>query len=397
MYICYILYTISGCIQFSMMTGRLCGRLNGKIHIGFDIRKYRDFGIGTYIQNLLDQFNIISDNGMTLFAGPEDASEIEAKYSRSSWETEINTSKKYSIQELFSLSAQARSHHLDVLHCPHYTLPLGLRCKSVVTIHDLIHLRFPEYFSYSQRVYAKMMIGHACASADRIIVDSQFTQEDVEREFPKSIGKIETIHLGVSERFGLRLTAEENENFLKRFGLTTPYILYVGSAKPHKNIGVLLQAYRQSGVRSDVHLVSAGEPLSMNAEAAAYFTDGAFSRTVHELGHIANDDLASAYQNALAVVLPSRYEGFGFAVIEAMKAGVPVIGARAASIPEVMGDAGLLFDPNSPDELAGLLERVIRDEDLRRMLVAKGRERVALFSWEACAKKTMDAYQKALQ
>jgi glycosyltransferase involved in cell wall biosynthesis len=324
-------------------------------------------------------------------------SEIEAKYCRSSWETEINASKKYSLQELFSLSAQARAHHLDVLHCPHYTLPLGLRCKSVVTIHDLIHLRFPEYFSYSQRIYAKMMIGHACASADRIIVDSHFTQEDIEREFPKSIGKIEAIHLGVSERFGRRLPSEENEKFLKRFGLTAPYILYVGSAKPHKNIGVLLQAYKQSGVRGAVHLVSAGEPLSVNAEAAAYFADETFSRTMHELGHINNDDLASAYQNALAVVLPSRYEGFGFAVIEAMKAGVPVIGARAASIPEVMGECGLLFDPNSPDELAGLLERVVSDHELRHTLVAKGNDRAAQFTWETCAKKTMDAYQKALQ
>lgn len=334
---------------------------------------------------------------MTLFTSPDDAEAVRAKYARFGWKIEINASPKYSIRELFSLSAQAHAQKIDVLHCPHYTLPIGLRCGSVVTIHDLIHLRFPEYFSISQRVYAKMMIGHACSRADRIIVDSHFTQEDIEREFPESIGKIETIHLGVSERFARRLGREENERFLQRFGLVKPYILYVGSAKPHKNIGVLLEGYQRSGMPGSVQLVSAGEPLSANPEGARCLADPALRANVRELGRINDDDLATAYQNALVVVLPSRYEGFGFSVIEAMKAGVAVIGARAASIPEVMGEAGMLFDPDSPDELASLISSVATDRVLRTALVERGNERVKQFSWEACAQKTMEAYHRALQ
>lgn len=334
---------------------------------------------------------------MTLFAAESDAASLAAQYNNQGWTTEINASPKYSIRELFSLSTQASAQKLDVLHCPHYTLPVGLDCRSVVTIHDLIQLRFPQYFSLPQRTYAKLMIGHACAHADRIIVDSRFTQTDIEQEFPSSIGKIETIPLGVSEHFGRRLSAQENEQFLARFGLTRPYLLYVGSAKIHKNIGLLLEGYRRSSISKDVTLVSAGEPISNNSEAVRFFADESFRRSIKELGRISDADLASVYQNAMAVVLPSRYEGFGFSVVEAMKAGVPVIGARAASIPEVIGDAGLLFDPDSADELADLITKIADDEELRRALVEKGSEHVRQFSWQACAEKTMHAYLKALQ
>lgn len=383
------------CIQF--LDRKAVVVLKNTIHIGIDIRKYRDFGIGTYIQNLLDQFHRFSHDEMTLFTAPEDDPALRTKYAGGTLTTLINRSPKYSIRELVTLSAQAKARRLDVLHCPHYTLPVGLRCKSVVTIHDLIHLRFPEYFSFSQRLYAKMMIGHACAHADRIIVDSQFTQQDIEREFPKAQGKIETIHLGVSERFARRLGEEENAEFLKRSGLTRPYLFYVGSAKPHKNIGVLLEAYKRSGLRSEVDLASAGEPLSTNPEAARYYQDASLRTSLKELGRIDDDALASAYQNALAVVLPSRYEGFGFSVIEAMKAGVPAIGARAASIPEVMGDAGLLFDPDSPDELAEILQKIVSDGALRRTLIEQGSRRVSQFTWDVCARKTMEAYRKVLE
>lgn len=362
-------------------------------HIGIDVRKYRDFGIGTYIQNLLEQYRLFNEHGVTLLASPADAPEVGARYGM---HTVVNRSAKYSLGELFTVSRQARELGLDVLHCPHYTLPLHLGCRSVVTIHDLIHLRFPEYFSLPQRVYAKLMVAHACASADRIIVDSRFTQEDVEREFPKAVGKIETIHLGVSERFGVRRTDEEKDAFRRKHGLTKPYILYVGSSKQHKNIGVLLRAYARFAEGNDMELVSAGELLSLNAESGAYLADPSLRSRVHELGKIDDNTLVAAYQCAAMVVLPSLYEGFGFSVVEAMKSGVPAIGARAASIPEVMGDAGLLFDPHSSDELALLFERVAGDDALRLSLVERGLEHVKQFTWERCAKQTLAAYGKAL-
>jgi glycosyltransferase involved in cell wall biosynthesis len=387
---CYILYTI-----YSFPKG--CSRLNAQPHIGIDVRKYRDFGIGTYIQNLLEQYSKKPCGPTTLLAAPNDARTLAARYASEGWTTAINASPKYSIQELFSLSRQARLNQLDVLHCPHYTLPVGLGCRSVVTIHDLIQIRFPEYFSLAQRAYARLMIGHACAHADRIIVDSAFTQQDIETEFPSSHGKIETIHLGVSEHFGVKRTDVENAQFLKKFGLTQPYILYVGSTKPHKNIGVLLEGYKQSDVFDDVRLVTAGESLALNAEAALYLNDSKVRSRITELGRIDDNELASAYQNAAAVVLPSRYEGFGFSIVEAMRAGVPVIGARAASIPEVMGGAGLLFDPDAPEELASLMTKVITDDTLHASLRAGGSERVKAFSWKSCAEKTMNAYHTVLQ
>jgi glycosyltransferase involved in cell wall biosynthesis len=371
----------------------LSGRVLSTNTIGIDVRKYRDFGIGTYIQNLLEQYSLADVHGITLFAAPADAGEIAAQYGMN---TAVNDSPKYSIGELISLSRQARQNHLDVLHCPHYTLPLRLPCRSVVTIHDLIHIRFPGYFSIPQRVYAKAMISHACASADRIIVDSLFTQRDVEREFPKAVGKIETIHLGVSERFSTQLSDEERDAFRITYGLTKPYILYVGSSKQHKNIGVLLKAFKRFSSAAEIDLVSAGEPLSLNAESGEFFADPVLSKRIHELGKIDDHTLVAAYQCASMVVLPSLYEGFGFSVVEAMKAGVPAIGARSASIPEVMGDAGLLFDPHSSDELAELFTRVAGDTLLRQSLIERGREHVKQFTWKRCAQQTLAAYGKAL-
>jgi glycosyltransferase involved in cell wall biosynthesis len=363
------------------------------MHIGIDVRKYRDFGIGTYIQNLLEQYHGFDEQGITLFASAEDAEAISSLYKM---DTAINRSPKYSLSELYTLSRQSAQTGLDLLHCPHYTLPLGLRCKSVVTIHDLIHLRFPEYFSLPQLAYAKMMISHACSSADQIIVDSAFTRADIEREFPKAVGKIEAIHLGVSERFGIKLSCDEREAFRQRYGLKKPYILYVGSSKQHKNIGVMLRAFKKFSATIDMDLVSAGELLSLNRESAAYFADPAVRGRVHELGKIDDNTLVAAYQCATMVVLPSLYEGFGFSIVEAMKAGVPAIGARSASIPEVIGDAGLMFDPRSSDELAGLFERVAVDDGLRQSLIERGNEHVRQFTWERCARRTLAAYAQAL-
>ncbi len=361
-----------------------------------DVRKYADFGIGTYIRNLLDQYSISLKNPITLFAGPEDAPGIATKYACGGAKTIINASAKYSIGELVTLSRQARRYGIHVLHCPHFTLPVGLPCRSVVTIHDIIHIRFPQYFSLPQRTYARLMLSHACSSADRIIVDSHFTQADIEREFPNSIGKIDTIHLGVSERFGVRLGEGEKQAFRERHGLTRPYILYVGSTKIHKNIGVLLRAYKKFCAAVPMDLVSAGELLSLSVESGECLADEALRRNIHELGKIDDADLVAAYQCASMVVLPSLYEGFGFSVAEAMKAGVPAIGARSASIPEVMGDAGLLFDPLSSDELAGLFERVATDDALRRSLIERGTEHVRQFTWERCARQTLAVYEKAM-
>jgi glycosyltransferase involved in cell wall biosynthesis len=178
--------------------------------------------------------------------------------------------------------------------------------------------------------------------------------------------------------------------------VTKPYILYVGSSKQHKNIGVLLKAYKKFASTANMDLVSAGEELALNAESGEFFADERLAARIHELGKIDDNTLVAAYQCAAMVVLPSLYEGFGFSVVEAMKAGVPAIGARSASIPEVMGDAGLLFDPQSSDELAELFARVAYDTGLRESLIERGREHVKQFTWARCAQQTLGVYRKAL-
>ncbi|MDD8018426.1 MAG: glycosyltransferase family 1 protein [Bacteroidota bacterium] len=361
--------------------------------IGIDVRKYFDFGIGTYIQNLLSVYDKQNNHPRTLFVSPNDESLIRQKHQGT---IVANLYSKYSLQELFLFSRQITDHKIDLFHVPHYTLPYFLKCKSVVTIHDLIHIRFPEYFTFAQRMYAKSMVKHACSSADIILVDSEFTRQDLLTDFAISPDRVKTIYLGVSDNYSTDVTDIEKKSFLNKYKLTKPYIVYVGNIKPHKNIPVLLKAFAQSGLHHAVDLVFVGGNIESNAKLMNLVHEYKISTSTKNLGRISEKELIAAYQCASLNVLPSRYEGFGFSILEAMKAGIPVIGANAASIPEVMGNAGILFQPENSDELSEALKNVIEDSQVRKDLITRGFENVKKYSWERCASETMHVYQSLL-
>lgn len=363
------------------------------MHIGLDVRKYFDFGIGTYIQNLMLQFD--NDNSLryTVIAEP---GSIETIRHRHRAEVIGNSSGKYSLGELFSVSRQINNAKVDLFHSPHYTQPYNLKCKSVVTVHDLIHLRFPEYFSLAQRTYARLMIRHACTASDLVIVDSDFTKSELLDQFSIKPEKIRTVHLGVGGKFFAEKDDRSVQQFRAKHNITKPYILYTGNAKPHKNIGVLIRAFAQMRNAKEYVLVFSGEGTANVPELIRLAEETGCRNAIIDVGRLPEDDLVNAYQDARCVVLPSLYEGFGLPVVEAMAARTPVIGARAASIPEVMGDGGLLFDPSSPDDLTDKLQRVLDDDTLRASLVAKGTERVKQFSWEVCAAQTLRLYREVL-
>ena len=168
------------------------------MNVGIDARKYFDFGIGTYIRNLSSFFDRQNEDRFTYFASPDNAGLISRTHTG---KTIVNRSGKYSLGELISLSFQANRAGISLFHAPHYTLPFGLSMRRVVTIHDVIHLRFPAYFSPVQRAYARVMIGHACTAADAVIVDSDFAGKELLRCMPCPPEKIHVIPLGVSEDF----------------------------------------------------------------------------------------------------------------------------------------------------------------------------------------------------
>jgi len=362
------------------------------MRVGIDIRKYFDFGIGTYIQNLLAEFSKNNLLEMTYFA--TDEQKIVLQNSLNGKFVSENSSK-YSLQELFSLSKNANADSIDLLHVPHYTLPLNLKKKSVVTVHDLIHIRLLKYFSFTHRMYASYMIRHACSNASHVIVVSEFTKNDILNSFDIPEHNITVIPHGIDPHFFQQRQDSEKIDFKKRSNITKPYLLYTGSLKPHKNVSLLVKAFKEIRKSADVQLVLTGETIDIYPGIVSQVE--LKDRNVISLGYLSRSELVTAYQCAEAVVLPSVYEGFGFSMIEAMAAGVPALGARATSIPEIVGEGGLLFDPYDADDLTNKFLRVYSDKNFKNELITRGFARVKLYSWKACAEKTLEVYQKVLE
>ena len=359
------------------------------MRVGIDVRKYSDFGIGTYIRNLLTYFTTRSDIALQLIASPDQETSLSGNLNMP---VHTNRSRKYSLRELVSVGKQANRLGVDVFHAPHYTLPYGLRPRSVVTIHDLIHLRFPEYFSVAQRTYARLLISHACNAADAVIVDAEFTKADLLSSFNIPSEKIHVIPLGVASLFVPAESAIELKSDLASMGVTGPYILYSGGLKPHKNVATLLRAFSQLRTRGSARLVISGENFWDQTELATLARDLGITESILNVP-ADQQRLLRLYQGATAVVVPSRYEGFGLPILEAMACGTPVIGARAASIPEVMGEGGLMFDPLRPEELTDRMEMMFDDGGLRLAQRAYGLQNAARFSWELCGARTMEVYR----
>jgi glycosyltransferase involved in cell wall biosynthesis len=360
------------------------------MRIALDIRKFHDFGIGTYIRNLLAFLEIQSGHELLLVASPELSEKVRPSPNS---RIVVNSSPKYSVRELFTVSREVNRKGYDLFHAPHYTYPYGIREKGVVTIHDLIHLRFPQHFSRGQRLYARAIIGHACRSADAVVVDSEFTKKDLLKTFRIPEEKIHTIHLGVGSMYRPSEAPTELGASHTALGITRPYILYVGSLKPHKNVPLLLKAFGQIRRDVDVQLVLAGEKLDAYPELRVLRDRLMLGRDMVVAAGTNQTDLISLYQHASALVMPSLYEGFGLPLVEAMACGVPVVGSRATSIPEVVGDAGVLIDPFDVGDLASALLRVLNDEGLRETLRVCGLHRASQFTWERCGEKTLQLYE----
>jgi glycosyltransferase involved in cell wall biosynthesis len=357
------------------------------MRIGIDIRKYFDFGIGTYIQNLIP--HIWSRCELVLLLAPEDAERIDLP---SSIQKVINSSGKYSLHELRSIAKDANRLKADVFHAPHYTTPYGLKMPCVTTIHDVLHVRGKEYFSFPKRLYARTIISHACRASAAIIVDSEFTKQELLDMFHVNETQVHVIHLGVSSIYSEKYSEKSVREFRNKYHLTKPTILYTGSLKPHKNVEILIRAFKHMKQRSDLQLAFSGESITRKNNLWKLIKENEITKDVVEIGQISRRELALAYRAASVVVLPSLYEGFGFSVLEAMAAGTPAIGSRVGSIPEIMGDGGTLFDPHSVEDLTSTLEKVLNDTDYRSTVIKKGYKNVERFSWNKCAEQTYKIY-----
>lgn len=306
--------------------------------------------------------------------------------------------------EQIALPREARRTGAALVHVPYFAAPLRPRLPTCVTVHDLVPVIRPEYRrTVAQRLYSALVV-RGLASVERIITDSVASADDLQGRLGISSARIRVIPLGVDDRFRPLETDEERawaNGVLAKHGLDGPYLLYVGGLDRRKNVDTLVRAFaRLRRERSLSHrLAIVGALRSGDALFYDPRTDVGrlgVSAEVRLLGRVGDDEVRALLARAEAFVFPSFYEGFGLPPLEAMACGTPVVCSSASSLPEVVGDAGILFDPESEDELVEALGSIVEDAELRRHLGRRGRDRAAAFTWEKTVRSTVSVWDEVL-
>ena len=285
---------------------------------------------------------------------------------------------------------------LNVIHNPEAaTLVVKLKNqKKVVTIHDIIAYKFPDSVNLLPRIRFKLLLPKIIKNSDKIITDSYHSKSDLVNHFNVPDEKIEVIYLGVEDRFRI-LPPDKVCKVKDKYGLSFPFILYVGVLAKHKNIPVLLEAFNITLKKGlNYKLVIAGEKAWKFQHIFETLHKLGLQEEVIFTGHVPDEDLPALYNAADLFVYPSLYEGFGLPPLEAMACGIPVIVSNTSSLPEVVSDAGFLFDPLNSVELADAIYKVLTDENLKNNMVTKGLKRAKFFSWEKCAMETLNIYRR---
>jgi glycosyltransferase involved in cell wall biosynthesis len=275
----------------------------------------------------------------------------------------------------------------DVGFFPHYDIPvLGRPSVTVVAVHDLIHYRTPEGFPWWKRRLGGHLLGHAVRRADRVITGSRAARNDITARFPAVECRLETIPHGIDPFF-----APAPDPLKPSEAAAVRYLLCVGERKAHKNHGLAIEVLARLDARGSrglkLVLVGGGSPeidraLEMQAQRLGV------GEQVSLRGRVTDEDLRELYRHCAALLFPSLYEGFGLPPLEAMACGAPVIASDRASLPEVVGEGGLLLPPDEPDAWANAVETLVSDERHREEFARRGRARAARFNWDAAAERT---------
>jgi glycosyltransferase involved in cell wall biosynthesis len=307
----------------------------------------------------------------------------------------------YSIREQITVPRDLRRERADLFHAPHYVLPPLTPCKSVVTIHDCIHLRFPQYLPNKLAyAYARGSLWTATHQSSRILTVSEASKRDILDYFNVRPEKIHVIYNGIDERFSEPPAEDDVARVRERYQLDDPFILYAGNIKPHKNLERTIEAFhllRRGGGFDEVKLVMIGDEIGKYAALRHAVHRHKLHKYVRFFGFVPDRTLAILYRLAGVFVFPSLYEGFGLPPLEAMASGTPVITSNVSSLPEVVGDAALLVDPLQPEAIADAMRRVLTDAELRKDLKARGLIRAQQFSWERSIRRVREIYGEVLE
>ncbi len=370
------------------------------MRIFIDCRMLDKSGIGRYIQDILIGIcSLDPDIQLMLGGDPQEIrSFLNSNPSTSKYLIDIMSfhSPIYSIEEQCygGILLNNLNKSIDLFHFPHYNVPYLFSGAFVVTIHDLIHTLFPEYYGMARARMASIILKRSLVNAKRIIAVSQSTATDINKAFPGVAHKVRVVYEYPSEFFNPQPISDiisfKEKNKLSR------YILYVGNRKLHKNIERLVMAFQLlSRQFTDLQLLIIGKKFKANDEVSILLKS-LQNNDIIEFDECSDEELRFFYCGAEALVLPSLYEGFGLTALEAMACGTPVVVSDVASLPEIVGTAGLYFNPYNTKNMAEVIQEILSNKILHDELRAAGLARVKLFDREMSARKTFEIYQEAL-
>ncbi len=369
--------------------------------IAFDGRTMQDHfpGIARYDYNLITTLVAAAPDDEFVVLGPP--ARNNTRFDLAGWRLRPNLTMVEVPASLFSLSSQwrvpqaLRRAQADLYHSPYYLMPYITPCPSIVTVHDLIPVLYPQYFTLFQRIVFSLAMRLAVGRARFVMADSEATARDLRTRLHVQGDRIIVAPLGVDPAMEPAAPAVISA-MRARFGLPEDYVLFVGSNKPHKNLVRLVEAYGRIAGRVVAPLVIAGHWDPDHPEAKARAEQLNVGAKVRWLGQIPAADLPALYSGATLFAFPSEYEGFGLPVLEAMACGAPVICASASSLPEVAGAAAVLLDPRHVEGWSHAIERLLADPEHRAQLRDAGLRRAALFSWSETARQTLAVYRRVI-
>lgn len=293
-----------------------------------------------------------------------------------------------------SLPWRARRLELDLLHCPSALVPLRAPVPLVVTINDLMVLEHPEWFTRANRLQHRLVLGPALRRAACVLTPSEYTRDRVCERFGIDPARVVVAPYGIDGRF---TPGPAPERLLERLGVDGPYVLSVGTLQPRKNVEAAVRAFERVVAAGAPHrLVVVGARGWLDSSLLALLGSSGLAERILVTGRLSDEELIGLYRGTDCFVFPSRYEGFGFPPLEAMACGAPVVSSDRTSLPEMLGDAAMLVDPDDVDALERALAEVLGSFERRRDLSTSGLARSARFTWSRCAELTVGAYEQAL-
>src|SRR5579871_3790662 len=373
------------------------------VKIAIDIRRMTEFGVGTYIRNVVRTLGRIDhENTYHLLGSPTKVQEIGPL--PPNFHSVPLVAPERTVKGLFEFRSALAKLNCDLVHIPNlFSVPRMMPCPYVMTVHDMLeHMSRARQQTGFWGALHFQLTKRVLRGAARIFAVSNFTKNEMEKLFDVPAGRIEVVYNAIDERFLHGHASEADRQLIaQRYQVTYPFLLYAGRISPHKNVGRMIEAFsalktelEKDGLYPDLKLIIIGDDLSGNPDLRRTVIRSGVQNDVRFLGFIPIEVLRIFYDEAKVFVFPSLYEGFGLPPLEAMAHGTPVVTSNVSSLPEVVGNAAVLVNPENVFEIMRGLHRVLVDQALREKMKERGYRQATRFSWEISVRRVLDVYQQ---